>query len=327
MCGLFGFSDPKHTLTQKQLRKLTGCLAAASEQRGTDASGIAYVHGQTLRIYKRPLPSHAMTWLIPAHTGTVMGHTRMTTQGNGAFNPNNHPFPGVCEQTHFALAHNGVLSNDETLKRRFHLPKSNIQTDSYVAVQLLEQEGALNAQTIGKTAALLEGSFSLSILDEFNQLYLVKGNSPLCIYRFENGLTCYASTAGILKEALARCGFLPANKEIISTLEGDILCIRPDGRLQISRFDTSKLYKRLRWWDCGDYDDWSIKKYSGLYQEEEPASLDTLLETACNMGFLEEDIYLLLEEGFDESEIEALLNSPAAFYDSLADAAYARMDG
>ena len=45
MCGLFGFSDPKHTLTQKQLRKLTGCLAAASEQRGTDASGIAYVHG------------------------------------------------------------------------------------------------------------------------------------------------------------------------------------------------------------------------------------------------------------------------------------------
>ena len=59
----------------------------------------------------------------------------------------------------------------------------------------------------------------------------------------------------------------------------------------------------------------------------EPASLETLLETACNMGFLEEDIYLLLEEGFDESEIEALLNSPAAFYDSLADAAYARIDG
>ena len=94
----------------------------------------------------------------------------------------------------------------------------------------------------------------------------------------------------------------------------------------MSRFDTSNLYKRLRWWDCGDYDDWSIKS-SRLYPEGEPASLDTLLETACNMGFLEEDIYLLLKEGFDESEIEALLNSPAAFYDSLADAAYARIDG
>ena len=96
MCGLFGFSDPNHTLTQKQIRRLTGSLATASEQRGTDASGIAYVQGQTLRIYKRPLPAHSMTWLVPTHTTAVMGHTRMTTQWNSAFNPNNHPFPGIC---------------------------------------------------------------------------------------------------------------------------------------------------------------------------------------------------------------------------------------
>ena len=30
---------------------------------------------------------------------------------------------------------------------------------------------------------------------------------------FENGLICYASTADILKEALARCSFLPRSKE------------------------------------------------------------------------------------------------------------------
>ena len=96
MCGLFGFSDPNHTLTQKQMRRLTTALATASEQRGTDASGIAYVQGQNLRIYKRPKPAHAMTWLVPAHTTAVMGHTRMTTQGNGAINANNHPFPGLC---------------------------------------------------------------------------------------------------------------------------------------------------------------------------------------------------------------------------------------
>ena len=216
MCGLFGFSDPKHTLTQKQIRRLTGSLATASEQRGTDASGIAYVQGQTLRIYKRPLPAHSMTWLVPAHTTAVMGHTRMTTQGSSAFNPNNHPFPGMCGDTRFALAHNGVLHNDDALKQRCHLPKTNIQTDSYVAVQLLEQDGRLDAEAIGNTAARLEGSFSLTILNQFNHLYLVKGNSPLCIYRFENGLICYASTADILKEALARCGFLPRSKEIIT---------------------------------------------------------------------------------------------------------------
>ena len=71
MCGLFGFSDPKHTLTQKQIRRLTTALATASEQRGTDASGIAYVQGQSLRIYKRPRPAHEMTWLVPLHTTAV----------------------------------------------------------------------------------------------------------------------------------------------------------------------------------------------------------------------------------------------------------------
>ena len=205
MCGLFGFSDPKHTLTQKQIRRLTTALATASEQRGTDASGIAYVQGQSLRIYKRPRPAHEMTWLVPFHTTAVMGHTRMTTQGDGTFNPNNHPFPGVSGQTRFALAHNGVLHNDDELKERYHLPKTNIRTDSYVAVQLLEQDGRLDAETIGNAASLLEGTFSLSVLDQFNNLYLIKGNSPLCIYRFENGLLCYASTADILKEALSRC--------------------------------------------------------------------------------------------------------------------------
>ena len=63
-----------------------------------------------------------------------------------------------------------------------------------------------------------------------------------------------------------------------------------------------------------------------LYRKDLRTSLDTLLETACNMGFLEDDVYLLLEEGFDENDIEELLNLPGAFYDNLAEAVYARMD-
>ena len=40
MCGLFGFSDPKHTLTQKQIRRLTGSLATASEQQSATSEEI-----------------------------------------------------------------------------------------------------------------------------------------------------------------------------------------------------------------------------------------------------------------------------------------------
>ena len=62
------------------------------------------------------------------------------------------------------------------------------------------------------------------------------------------------------------------------------------------------------------------------FRKDTATSLDTLLETACNMGFLEDDVFLLLEEGFDESDIEELLNMPGAFYDAIAETVYARMD-
>ena len=39
----------------------------------------------------------------------------MATQGNKLDNRNNHPFSGIVNGTHFALAHNGVLHNDVRL--------------------------------------------------------------------------------------------------------------------------------------------------------------------------------------------------------------------
>ena len=316
MCCLFGFIDCGRTLSARRKTMLIQALAAESEARGTDAAGIAYNSGGKLRLYKRPGPARKCGFRIPDDARVVMGHSRMTTQGKAKYNKNNHPFSGKVPGTRFALAHNGVLYNDHILRAEKHLPHTGIQTDSYVAVQLLEQDGRLDAETIGNTAARLEGSFSLTILNQFNHLYLVKGNSPLCIYRFESGLICYASTADILKEALARCSFLSHSKEIVSLSEGDILCIRPDGRLQMSRFDTTNL---------GAYDCW-MPQSRRHFRKNTATSLDALLETACNMGFLEDDVFLLLEEGFDESDIEELLNMPGAFYDAIAETVYARMD-
>lgn len=41
MCGLFGFSDLQHSLTEKQASALANSLARASAVRGQDATGIA----------------------------------------------------------------------------------------------------------------------------------------------------------------------------------------------------------------------------------------------------------------------------------------------
>ena len=77
---------------------------------------------------------------IPHGVNVVMGHTRMTTQGNAcSLTRINHPFLGHIDGSSFALAHNGVLWNDKELRMEENLPMTSVETDSYVAVQLLEK--------------------------------------------------------------------------------------------------------------------------------------------------------------------------------------------
>ena len=53
MCCLFGIYDYKGSLTAAQKKRLISALATAAEERGTDATGIAYNHAGHLTVYKR----------------------------------------------------------------------------------------------------------------------------------------------------------------------------------------------------------------------------------------------------------------------------------
>ena len=175
MCCLFGILDYKHSLSAKQLNKMVSVLSKACEVRGTDATGISYNYNNKLCIFKRPFPAHRMHYRIPEGVHYVMGHTRMSTQGSEKFNYNNHPFLGKTENTDFALAHNGVLYNDFYLQRSEKLPQTEIETDSYVAVQLIEKKQTLDTDSLKFMAEQLEGSFTITVLDENNNLNIIKG--------------------------------------------------------------------------------------------------------------------------------------------------------
>ena len=112
MCSLFGLIDFTECLSTHTKNKILNTLSRECQVRGTDATGIAYNFNGRMRIYKRPLPARKMKIHIPNGVNVVMGHTRMTTQGNAQFNQNNHPFLGHVDGNSFALAHNGVLWND-----------------------------------------------------------------------------------------------------------------------------------------------------------------------------------------------------------------------
>lgn len=245
MCCLFGLIDVSRGFTAKEKSRILNVLGTACEKRGVDATGIAYNAAGRLSVYKRPLPAHSMNMKIPAEAKVIMGHTRMTTQGSADKRRNNHPFIGKVDDGTFALAHNGILYNDKELRLELNLPQTKIETDSYVAVQLIEQKRTLQADSLRYMAELLEGPFTFTVLDEKDTLYIVKGENPFCLYWFDAGFYLYASTAEILNAALKTLGMQKLEHQRVSVEEGEILRINSTGKV---KRDTFKMPERYSYW-------------------------------------------------------------------------------
>ena len=313
MCSLFGFLDYQGIIPHKVLRKLTQSLANAAEERGTDATGISYVNKGKVVIYKRPKAAHKLHLNPPEGTRVVMGHTRMTTQGSEKNNTNNHPFYGKTGNISWSLAHNGILHNDMELRKDKQLPVTSIETDSYVAVQLIESQNKLDFDSLRYMAEEVNGSFTFSLLDDKNSLYLVKGSNPLCLLHFESlGLYVYTSTESIMKNALKRVGLHKFASERIEADEGDMIKIDKDGNITRSQFQPAPSYthfSRCKWW-YGDYED-----YYSTYEQ-------TLVEMAHCFGADENDVILLLDYGYSADEVAEFLMDTGMFQQAVRDVKY-----
>lgn len=299
MCCLFGLLDYRHTLSNKRKNQIMKVLATECEARGTDATGIAYnVHG-TLHIYKKAVPAHKLHMVLPPDASVVMGHTRMTTQGSEKQNYNNHPFRGMAEQVPFALAHNGVLYNDDLLKRQYKLPESKIRTDSYVAAQLIEKKKRLDFDSLRFMAEQLEGSFTITVLDAANNLWIAKGDNPLCLMQFPRlGIYLYASTEEILRRALGKLHLQKEQQVHISTDCGELLKLKPDGNIARERFDDSRLFARYRYlYEPISYD---ASPWDNDY-------LNEIKEVAASFGYAPDSIDTLAQQGFSPEELEEFL--------------------
>jgi len=241
-----------------------------------------------------------MHFYIPNGVHAVMGHTRMTTQGNERRNYNNHPFVGSVNGCEFALAHNGVLYNDIDLQRSEVLPKTKIETDSYVAVQLIEKYGELNFEALRYAAELLVGSYTLTVVDRDNNFYFVKGDNPMCIYHYkELEIYLYASTEEILKSAIYK---MPYNLGVYEKLNiecGTILKIDNCGEQSTADFKFSYQMKYYDpYWMWRDYS--NSRTSNNEYVQE-------LKSAASGFGVSPEDIDELLAEGFTTDDIEEFL--------------------
>ena len=305
MCCLFGIMDYGHKLSRKEKTKILSVLSVACEERGTDATGIAYNSGGSLKVYKRPLPAHLLWFKVNEDANHVMGHARMATQGSERYNGNNHPFSGQAGNTTFALAHNGVLSNDKRLRRQYDLPATKIETDSYIAVQFLEAAGEISFQSLADMAEKLEGSFTMTVLTDDDTLYVVRGDNPFTLFHFEKlGFYIYASTEPILRSALKQLN-MKLGKPIKINLDcGEILKIDAAGNMSRSQFDDSKIFLGYSHWPRY----YSRPAVWETVQDSQVSYIEDLKSVAAYYGIWPEDIDEMLADGVTPEEIEELLN-------------------
>lgn len=291
MCCLFGFYHYGGGEIDK-LSGLTNLLAENAAVRGTDAAGIAYNDRGKLIIHKEAKAAYNIDFKHPESAVCVTGHTRHATQGDKKKNYNNHPFAGTCKNLKFALSHNGVLINDADLKKQYHLPKTKIATDSYIAVQLLEKKKQLNVDSVKFMAESISGSFAFSILDSSDTLWLIRGDSPLSLVHLPKyRLYVYASTDEILYKSLVDTKLFNEIKtgsfEEITVRPGDILRILPNGKVLTDTFSYTD-YSDFHWRDYSLKDDY----------------IEDLKSVAVYQGFSPEVVDALLDEGFMPEEIE-----------------------
>ena len=298
MCGIYGVLSYKDKL--KDINHLVDLLGEEIAERGTDATGVAYVNSGIIKIHKQAISAYKFNPNIPKTAKSVIGHTRHSTQGDKSKNYNNHPWRENVRNCQFALAHNGIISNDDRLQDKYDF-KSKIHTDSFVAVQLLKKQNKLDFDSIKFMAEEIEGSYSFNILDNYNNIYLVKVDSPISIVHFkEHEVYVFASTDRILWRAII-------NSELFSELrngtfeeiilsEGDILRINSNGTTEIAKFNYRESLG-MRWYDY-------IPQYTGTYRDE---YLDDIKTVAAMYGEEPEMIQELYEMGYPLDEIEEMI--------------------
>ena len=188
---------------------------------------------------------------------------------------------------------------------------TSVETDSYVAVQLLEQQKTLDFDSLQAMAEKVEGSFVFTVLDKDNSIWFVVGDNPLCVM-FYDGFLIYASTQEILCKTIKKLR-LKAPTDILEPQEGEIMKISHTGRITTGTFTPHTTFEH--WWRKSPF-------YRSYY-EDTPTSYDDLFSVAKAFGVTTDEVQALLDYGCSEEEIEEMLYDPELFHEMTGELLYA----
>lgn len=208
MCGIYGYYT-NNEAGAIHCKPLLSRLIEASTIRGTDATGIAYINGK-LNVLKKPVSGHdyiktkAYKDTLKAYTPhIVIGHDRATTQGLASDNKNNHPIHTGT----LALVHNGIISNDQEVIKRYKLTSTAVVDSEAIALLIAHYTKKYDTiKSIKLAVNKLTGSQACALIDTRtpDTLYLWRTTNPLTLaYHKPTGSILFASTENILTDAIS----------------------------------------------------------------------------------------------------------------------------
>jgi glucosamine--fructose-6-phosphate aminotransferase (isomerizing) len=178
MCGIFGFFTANgHSLAQESITDFLRDLFRLSETRGKEAAGLAVKTNNTIHVHKDSVSASKMLrggaypkFITKAFsdykTGdslSILGHTRLVTNGLQAISSNNQPVIKDGAVT----VHNGIIVNEEALWASDPSLHRQTQVDSEVILALLNQNLAKKQslpQATINTFKAIQGETSIGVL-------------------------------------------------------------------------------------------------------------------------------------------------------------------
>ncbi|MGF7186072.1 amidophosphoribosyltransferase [Desulfitispora alkaliphila] len=202
-CGVFGIYGPNEEVARETYFGLY-----ALQHRGQESAGIAISNGTEIELHKdMGLVSEVFdNDVIDTLKGDLaIGHVRYSTD-NANLHVNAQPLVFRYYQGMLALAHNGNLTNADSLRRTLTATGSVFQTstDSEVIVNLIAKYGQSSIEeSLMKCMIDIKGAYALVVMTE-NKLIGVRdpyGVRPLCIGKLNDAYiisseTCALDTIG-----------------------------------------------------------------------------------------------------------------------------------
>lgn len=175
MCGIFGY-----VADNPLPRRIVQALAAHSEQRGRDSSGLWFMDGGRYRVERADFRiGRLLSKVRPWRSPVVVGHSRLITNGLA----DNQPIvrDGVV------VFHNGIVVNDESLWSTLDRPRKQ-QVDTEVIAAIAAQSlsrGRTPAEAATDVLAVCQGVVASAMaIPSASALVLFSNNGSLYLGTF-----------------------------------------------------------------------------------------------------------------------------------------------